>query len=333
MKSTFAAVMQIHRWRVLATAIATLLAACEKTDPNKLQGYVEGEFVFVASPLAGQLAELSVARGDQVKAGAALFTLDHAPEAAVVEQAERRLASAEAELADLRKGRRPTEIAGLEARLAQAQSARELAETEYQRIRQLFEGRVSPKKDLDAAEAALEQGRQRVSELEAELKTAQLGSRADQIRAAESNASALAAAVVEAKWKLDQKSQKAPKDGLVFDTLYRAGEWVAAGRPVVVLLPPGNVKVRAWVPETKLGGLKIGQQVSIGIDGVSERLSGTVRFISPQAEFTPPVIYSREMRSKLSHLIEVFFDPATAARLHPGQPVDVWLGPPEHGHE
>jgi HlyD family secretion protein len=80
---------------------------------------------------------------------------------------------------------------------------------------------------------------------------------------------------------------------LVFDTLFRQGEWVPAGT-VVALLPPSNIKVRAFVPETRIGGVQPGDAVSVTVDGVPEPFAGHVSFISPRAEYTPPVIYSRE---------------------------------------
>jgi len=134
---------------------------------------------------------------------------------------------------------------------------------------------------------------------------------------------ALEAAVAKADWDLAQKRQSAPQAGSVFDTLYRAGEWVPAGRPVISLLTPAGIKVRAFVPQTRLGAIQVGNPVRVSVDGVSEPFSGKISFISPQAEYTPPVIYSQESRTKLVFMVEVTFDPATAAKLHPGQPVDV----------
>jgi HlyD family secretion protein len=129
----------------------------------------------------------------------------------------------------------------------------------------------------------------------------------------------------QANWKLAQKRQCAPKDALVFDTLYRPGEWVAAGKPVVMLLPPENVKVRFFVPETVVGSIHPGDRVTVRADGMTEPLAGKVSFISPQAEFTPPVIYSRESRTKLVFMIEARFGGTEGGRLHPGQPVEVEL--------
>ena len=124
---------------------------------------------------------------------------------------------------------------------------------------------------------------------------------------------------------LTQKSLRAPQDGYVTDTLYVQGEWVPAGSPVVTLLPPANTKVRFFVPERILGSIRLGQQVSVLCDGCGEPVPAPVTYVAPQAEYTPPVIYSRENRAKLVFMVEARPAPAHAAKLHPGQPVEVRL--------
>lgn len=309
------------RWLVAAMLLAGL-TGCERGDSGILQGYVEGEYVYVASPLAGQLQKLHVKRGDQVKDGVTLFELDNVPEKAALEEAERRLNQAKATLEDVKKGRRPSEMAAMEAQLGQAQAAMTLSERELKRQEQLVRTGATSRDELDRALSTHDQNKHRVAQLEADLQTARLGQRDDQITAAEAEMKARAATLVRAKWDLAQKQQMAAKGGVVFDTLYREGEWVAAGRPVVALLPPGNVKVRAFVPEPEMGSVHPGDKMEVTIDGVAP-MAGTVSFISPEAEYTPPVIYSRESRSKLVFMIELTFEPDVAAKLHPGQPVDV----------
>ena len=313
----------------VAGVIATLclFSGCERSDPHQLQGYVEGEFVYVASPLAGSLQTLHVQRGAQVAAGDPLFALENTPEKAARDEAQSRLAQARASLEDARKGRRPSEIESLQAQLGQAQAALALSEKDLSRQEELSRSGATTPQDLDRARSMRDQAREKAAQLEADLKTAQLGSRSDQVAAAEANVRTLEAALTAAEWSLAQKSQAAPQAGLVFDTMYRQGEWVPAGRPVVALLPPQNIKVRAFVPETRVHALHQGDRVQVIVDGASAPLAGQISFISPQAEYTPPVIYSRENRSKLVFMIEVTFDPQIAATLHPGQPVDVRLGP------
>src|SRR5262249_7906286 len=181
--------------------------------------------------------------------------------------------------------------------------------------------------DWDRARSMYDRDRQRVAQLEADLETARLGSRPDHIAAVEASVRAAEAALARAEWELAEKRSSSPQGGIVFGPLYRPGGWVAAGRPVVALLPPANIKVRAFVPQTRIGTVQIGQAVHVSVDGVADPFPGKVSFISPQAEYTPPVIYSRESRAKLVFKIEIVFDPQAGARLHPGQPVDVQLEP------
>jgi HlyD family secretion protein len=310
-----------------ALALLSIAAGCRRASSNRVQGYVEGQFVYVASPLAGALEALYVQRGAQVKAGDPLYALDKQPQQDLANEAAQRLAQARASLEDAKKGKRPSEIESVEAQLRQAQEALTLSEIEFGRQEKLFSAGATTAENFDRARAARDQDRQKVAQLQADLKTAQLGSRRDQVAAAEANVRALEAVQAEAQWNLSQKRQVAPQAGLVFDTLYREGEWVAAGRPVVSLLPPENIKVRAFVPEPRIATVRVGAAVRVTVDGVGEPLAGRVSFISPQAEYTPPVIYSRESRAKLVFMMEIVFEPAVAATLHPGQPVDVEFGP------
>jgi HlyD family secretion protein len=309
----------------LVMVLASLLSGCDRRDPNRFQGYIEGEYVYVASPYAGQLQKLWVSRGMQVKSGEPLFALESTSEQATRDEAERRRAQAQATLDDLRKGQRPTEIAALESQLQQARAAVLLSEKEFARQQELHRSGASSTQDLDRARSARDQDRQRVATLEANLQTAQLGSRVDQVMAAEANVRMMGAALVRADWDLAQKRQAAPQDALVFDTLFREGEWVPAGRPVVSLLPPGNVKVRTFVPEGRVGSIHPGDTLHVSVDGVPQASAAKVSFISPKAEYTPPVIYSQDSRAKLVFMIEAVFDPTIGAKLHPGQPVDVEL--------
>lgn len=308
-----------------AVFAAVLLAGCAKNPSGGFQGYVEGEYVYVASPAAGALANLAVARGDTVKAGQLLFELDRQPEASALAQAEKNLAQAQAQLDDLNKGKRPTEIAASEAQLAQAQADLKLADAELARREQLGGNDVVSKEELDRARAQKDSAAAQVNQLAADLETAQLGGREDAVRAAQAAVDAQRAARDKAQWTFDQKRQSAPADAQVHDTLYRQGEFVAAGSPVAALLPPENLKVRFFVPQAALPKIKTGQTVSVHCDGAPKDFSATVNYIATQAEYTPPVIYSRETRAEMVFMIEAKFPPADAANVRPGQPADVTL--------
>jgi HlyD family secretion protein len=258
----------------LTMLAAVFFAGCFPNSSNVFQGYIEGEYVYVASPLGGALTNLAVTRGDEVKAGQLLFELERESEAAAVRQAEKNLAQSEANLT--------------------------LSESDLTRREQLrADNGVISAEELDQAKS------QRDSDV------AQVESLND--------------ALTKVRWSFDQKQQFAPTNAFVQDTLYRSGEWVAAGNPVVVLLPPENLKVRFFVPQEFLPRIKTGQTVSVTFDGGSHPYSATIHYISTQAEFTPPVLYNRENRAKLVFMIEAKFSSSDAAELRPGQPVDVKL--------
>ena len=243
-------------------AVPGLITACGRSSHIRVQGYVEGEFVYVSSPLAGPLQNLEVYRGNEVKAGDPLFELDRTVEKAALDQAQAELT---------------------------------FSEKDFKRQEQLaLTPGSSAVRDLQLARSARDQDSQRVAQ---------------------------------ALWNYTEMAQAAPQTGIVFDTLYRQGEWVDAGHPVVQLLPPENIEVRAFVPEPVVGTLHQGDQAKVHIDGVDAPFVGKLRFIFPQSEYTPPVIYSEESRAKLVFMVEIDFDPATAAKLHPGQPVDVEFNP------
>ena len=301
------------------------LAGCGPSDSDRVQGYVEGEYVYVAAPLAGALETLNVQRGAEVKVGDPLFALDDTPERAARDEAERKAAQARADWEDLTKGKRPSEIESIEAQLGQARAALVVSEKELARQQRLTASNATARQDLEQALSARDQDRERVARLDADLTTARLpalrpGGGGGGQRPRDGGGAG------EGGMEPAQKQQAAPQAGVVFDTLYWPGEWVPAEHPVVVLLPPERIKVRAFVPETRVGGIHIGQTVRVIVDGVAAPYVGRVTFLSPQAEYTPPVIYSRESRAKLVFMIEARFDPATAATMHPGQPVDVEFG-------
>jgi HlyD family secretion protein len=310
---------------IVAGVMAPLLAACSGEKSSAYQGYVEGEYVNVASPVAGRLDKLWVLRGQTVEARAPLFRLEAVEELAAKQQADEQLNAAQAQLADLKLGRRRAEVAVTEAQLAQAQASLEQAALQLRRDEAQFDAGGIAKAQLDESRANQAIKAARVRELAGQLDVTRLPAREDQIRAQSAQVAAARAAQSQAVWRLDQKQAAASRSALVADTLYREGEWVAAGSPVVRLLPPGNVKLRFFIPETAAGSLKTGRNVSVACDGCGAGLAAVVSYVSNEPEFTPPVIYSNETRAKLVFLVEARPSPESAARLRPGQPVSVTL--------
>ena len=209
-----------------------------------------------------------------MKSGQLLFTLERESEASAVRQAEKNLAQSQSQLDDLTKGKRPTEIASLEAQLQQAQANLKLANDDFARREQLGEAHVISKEELDQARAQRDANQAQVDQLTSDLETAKLGGREDAIHAAQAQVESQQAALDKAKWSFDQKQQFAPTNAFVQDTLYRQGEWVAAGNPVVVLLPPENLKVRFFVPQEVLPQIKTGETVNVSFDGAATSVFG-----------------------------------------------------------
>lgn len=302
------------------------LAACSNGPADTFQGYGEGEYVYVASPYAGRLERLDVARGAQVAAGATLFVLEHAVEQAAVDAAEAKVKSADAVIANLVGAKRKPELDALRAQIESAAAALKLAKTQLDQQERLRARGYVSQEALDVARTNYERDAAQLAQMEAQLRAGLLSvGRQAEIDAARANLEAARADLAQAKVRLDQKTAVAPAAGLVQDTFFREGEWVPAGSPVVSLLPPGNIKVRFFVPETVVGKLRVGDRVMISCDGCAAPIAARISFVSPQAEYTPPVIYSRESRAKLVFMIEARPDPADARRLHPGQPMEAKL--------
>nr|WP_249185627.1 HlyD family secretion protein [Burkholderia ambifaria] len=306
-------------------AVAALLGGCGRpadTGPT-YQGYVEGEFVYLSSSQAGTLTQLSVERGQAVAAGTPVFALEAVSETAALQQAQHQLAAARAQLADLQTGKRPPEVAVTRAQLAQATAQAARAAAQLARDERQYAAGGLSKQQLDDTRTSAQTTAAQMRELQNQVDVARLPGRAQQVAAQAAQVDAAQAAVAEAQWKFDQKRIAAPADGRVYDTLYRVGEWVQAGNPVVQMLPPQNLKVRFFVPEAAIASLAPGRTIAIHCDGCAADVPARITYVSRAAEYTPPVIYSNESRSKLVFMVEARPAPADAPKLHPGQPVAV----------
>ncbi len=308
----------------LMTLIALVVGACSR-EPAAIgwSGYVEGDYLQVSAALAGRLESVAVKSGDQVAAGAPLFRLDNDNSRAALAEADARLAAAQAQAANITSGKRSDELAVLKAQLAQARAQASRAATELKRQQALVAQEFISRSRLDDARTAARQARDKVGEIEASLRVAQLPGRRDEQLAARASTAAAEQVRAQAEWRAQQGIVTSPAAALVADTYYRAGEFVAAGQPVIALLPPAARKARFFVAQSELGGLSIGQNVSIRCDGCGEPIPAQISFISPKAEYTPPVIYSNVQRARLVFMVEARPGPGDAIRLHPGQPLDV----------
>ena len=306
-------------------ACLACLAACKPKARDSYPGYAEADYVRLASPLGGTLAKLYLKRGDAAAADAPAFVLEQQSETAARQEADFRKQRAQDQLANLQQGKRPDEIAALQAQRAQAQAALNLSTAEFQRVSDLVAKRFNSPATLDQARATLASDQAHVRDLDAQLRLAQQGSRSNEIKAAQQDVNAAQAQVEQAEWKVAQKTQRVPMAGDVVDVLYQPGEYVPPGAPVLTLLPPEYIKARFFLPQTLMGGLALGQDVQLACDGCGAPIAAKISFIAREAEYTAPIIYSQENRATLVFMVEARPAPADARRLHPGQPLEVTL--------
>ncbi|MBI3676880.1 MAG: HlyD family secretion protein [Proteobacteria bacterium] len=268
-------------------AFLILLVGCEQQKDHGWLGYAEGDNAFIAAPQAGWVSRMTVERGKDVKRGELLFTLDDTRETASRAQAQATLAQTKAQLRE-------------------AEANLDYATKELSRQNKLVAANAGARATLDLAQSNHDQAAARIS----------------QIRAQQAQGEA---ALANAAYQLSQRDVVSLTDGRVEDIYFRTGEYVPAGSPVVSVLPPQNIYVRFFVPESEFAKVKMGDRVAISCDGCAPNLVARVTFIAQQQEFTPPVIFSEQNREKLVFKLEA--RASGGLKLHPGQPAEVRLLP------
>ncbi|MBV8166472.1 MAG: HlyD family efflux transporter periplasmic adaptor subunit [Alphaproteobacteria bacterium] len=331
--------MKIPSKRAVFVAVVALVAALLVTrgywqppvesllgvaNDNRYLGYVEGETSLIAPPVAGQLLERPVDRGKRVKKGDRLFVIDPTLAKAEVARAEAALAEAKARHENLLTGKRPEEQDVVRAQRREVEANLAMAETELKRQADLLPRGFSTRQAYDQADSQVNQLRARLASLAAQERVGDLAARQSEIAAAAALVGQNEANLEQAKKRLADLMPVAPEDALVENTFFNVGEWVPAGTPVVSLLPATRVKLRFFVPEEEVARAVMGRKVSFTCDGCPPDLKATIIYVSPRAEYTPPVIYSQSARTKLVFLVEARPDAVPSnIILAPGLPVSV----------
>lgn len=306
----------------LAAVFAAIWPGPAGPDGPVHYGYVEADAVEVAPARSGTLAEIAFGEGDTVAAGAVLFRLDDRKEAADVAAAEARLAAAAATLQDRLTGSRAEEIEVLEDARARADADLELARANFERSERLRDRGVASAQQYDRDRAALRSAEAEAARARAQLSVARLPARPGQVQAAKAEVRAAEAALDRARAVGDETRVTAPLAGTVERVYFDPGEQVSPAAPVVSVLGESGYKVRFFVPAASRGRYLAGSVVSVGCEGCGQRVPARVTRVASEAEFTPPVIYSLEERSRLVFAVEAAPENHEAA-LRPGQPVDV----------
>ena len=302
---------------------ASLFASCAAPAPLAV-GYVEGDYVLLAPIEVATVRSLAVKRGDRVAAGDKIAELEDDDAVIAVAQAEAALAQAQALLADLQVGKRPEEIDVLQAAVQSAEAQLAEAKRVQARVGDLLDRGISTKAQFDEASTAVETAEAQLGQAKANLAVGGLSARPETIKAAENQVKQAQSALDQAHWRFSKRTILAPSIGRIDDLIRYPGDTAGPSAPVISMLPDGAVKLTVFVPEVAFSTLKVGQLLAVHCDGCPPDLTARISYISPDPEFTPPVIYSLETRQKLVYLVEARPE-GDATALQPGQIVDVEL--------
>ncbi|NNC99570.1 MAG: HlyD family efflux transporter periplasmic adaptor subunit [Gammaproteobacteria bacterium] len=309
---------------VTAILALGLYAGCSGAgNDQQFVGYVEAEWRYVAAPQSGWVIDSPITEGENISAGQVLVVLDDEQQQAQLDEAAGRASQAKAQAEDISNGARPSEIRALEAQLGQAEASLARAENERERIIPLVKKGIESASRGDQVEANYKIAKAAVTAAKEAINIATMAGREQARIAAASGHQAAQAAAKQARWRLDQRSVRSLIEGRVEEIFHHPGEFVAAGVPLVALLPNDGLKARFYVPQDRLTGIQRGQTVTVNADGAESAVSAVISHIADTAEFTPPVIYSAESRGKLVFLVEASLP--VGNQLKAGMPVDITL--------
>lgn len=317
------------------TIMAFSLIGCEQIshvfDTKKISathstvGYIEGDYRYLVAPRSGWLKSVTVNLGDTLHRGQLAFNYRSDAEQFAVNQADAQLQSQIAQSQNLTTGARPEEIASLQAQFKAAQAQLLLAKQTLERYQMLQRSDAVAQVQVDEMVTQVRTAQAAVDSIQAQIRAANLPARQQTQNASIASSKAAKAALEKAQYDLSQLNVNSELAGEVIQVYYHTGEYVTQGQPIVQILPHANRKVIFYVPQDKLSTLRVGQVLNLQGIGSQQSLSNaSIRYISPQASYTPPVIYSNENADKLTFRVEgVLNSTGDTPNLQVGQPVQV----------
>jgi HlyD family secretion protein len=291
----------------------------------RLAGTLEADEVDLSFQVSGRIAELRVDEGARVALGDLIAALDALDYQLALQRAEAEAKATAATLAALEAGTRVQELRVAEATVDQARSRVEFARAEIRRVSELIPRKLASQQQLDQAHLQLEVAVADLAQAEQRLQLLREGPRREDIDKAAAELAARRQAVALARLQLDYTTLESPVAGTVSVRLAKAGEVVSVGRPIVRVAVLATPWVRAYLNETDLARVKLGQKALVQVDGLPNQVfQGRLSFISPVAEFTPKTVETRELRVDLVYRIKVAVDNPEGL-LKIGMPADVVL--------
>jgi len=313
----------------VAFFLAALFATgCRNTPEDEsivhLNGRIEAPTVDLAPKVPGRVVQVFVREGDRVAAGALLARLDLGETSIAVERERAGVRSAQARADDLQAGTRDAEIAAIAAETRDKRAAVSLAEKEFERQRFLLERKVGTQRDFDRARTDLERSRAALQGAQERLTVARDGSRVHQTEAARAETQRAEAVLRQSELVARENEIRAPAAGVIVHRLAEPGQLVGAGQPALTMAFADRLYVRTFIPETKLGRVKMGSVARVTVDAFPNReFAARITEISPEAEFTPKAVETKSERVNLVYGAKADLDRGWREPLVPGQPAEV----------
>lgn len=307
---------KVRTWVWIILAVGAVLAASavlyRQSQPApesgvlRASGNIEMTDAEVSFKIAGRVAERLVSEGETVKAGQIVARLDTSELTQEVALRKAEVRAAEAALAELVTGSRPEEIAQAEAVVRRTQADVARARADLKRLKTLYERDNVSVQDYDAAKTVVAVTEAKLREAQEQLRLVQKGPRIEKIERSRAQLEQAKEALALAETRLSYATLTSPLTGLVLSHNIEPGEFVAAGTPIVTVGDLEHVWLRAYVDETDLGRVKVGQAARVTTDTYPDKgYEGRVSFIASQAEFTPKSVQTEKERVKLVYRIKI----------------------------
>ncbi|BCE03158.1 HlyD family secretion protein [Marinicellulosiphila megalodicopiae] len=307
----------------LFACVIVLLQGCQSNEKDSvLIGYIEADYRYVNSQQAGLIVKQNVKAGDVVSEGDVVFELDKTLINLQIKEVQARINQAQALVKDSQQGLRDDEIDSLKAQLNESQTIVDLKQKELTRTQNLLKQGLISKSIGDVASSEFETAQARVNTIQAKIRAANLPARDGVTQSALANQSAIEQQLAQLNWQLSQRDIVAHFSGKIFDVYYEKGEHIFARQPLIAIVPNNELSVKFFVEEPLLSQMKLGKKVFVHADGIAKPIEASISYIATKAQFTPPVIYSKDSREKMVFKLEAIISSPDMS-LPLGLPVDV----------